>query len=74
MNMIKFGPAGGRNGPVWDEKGKSEIAKIFVSDDGQVVCSLQFLYVENGHFVSSDLHGTADQRSRNFSAVSIPLR
>ncbi|OIT26259.1 inactive protein restricted tev movement 1, partial [Nicotiana attenuata] len=59
MNMIKIGPVGGKKeeGTVWDEKGKSEIAKIFVSTSNNVVSSLQFVFVENGQFVLSDRHG-----------------
>ncbi|XP_060171021.1 inactive protein RESTRICTED TEV MOVEMENT 1-like [Lycium barbarum] len=70
MNVIKVSPVGGRSGTVWDEKGKSEIAKIFVSDNGQSICSLQFVYVETDHFVSSNLHGTAEL-SKNFTTVSL---
>ncbi|OIT30293.1 inactive protein restricted tev movement 1, partial [Nicotiana attenuata] len=68
MNMIKFGPVGGNKGTVWDEKGKGQIAKIFISDDGPTVCSLQFLFVDNGVFALSELHGTVGP-SKNFSAV-----
>nr|XP_009768721.1 PREDICTED: uncharacterized protein LOC104219702 [Nicotiana sylvestris] len=33
---------------VWDEQGRSEIAKIFVSYGPCYISSLQFLFVENG--------------------------
>ncbi|XP_070047937.1 inactive protein RESTRICTED TEV MOVEMENT 1-like [Nicotiana tomentosiformis] len=58
--MIKFGPVGGKKGTVWDEKGRGEIAKIFLSSnptDTDYIHSLQFLFVENGHSVLSDRHG-----------------
>ncbi|XP_059287349.1 inactive protein RESTRICTED TEV MOVEMENT 1-like isoform X2 [Lycium ferocissimum] len=70
MNVIKVGPAGGLSGTVWDEKGKSEIAKIFVSDNGQSICSLQFLFVDNGCFVLSDKHGSAIT-SKYFTTVAL---
>ncbi|OIT21534.1 PREDICTED: inactive protein RESTRICTED TEV MOVEMENT 1-like [Nicotiana attenuata] len=57
MNTIKVGPVGGKNGTVWDEKGRGEIAKIFLSTGPDFVLSLQFLYVENGQFVLSDRYG-----------------
>lgn len=42
MDMIKFGQVGGRR--------KEGATSDFIS-------SLQFLFVENGHFVLSDIHG-----------------
>nr|XP_016447612.1 PREDICTED: inactive protein RESTRICTED TEV MOVEMENT 1-like [Nicotiana tabacum]XP_033515393.1 inactive protein RESTRICTED TEV MOVEMENT 1-like [Nicotiana tomentosiformis] len=66
MNMIKVGPAGGQKGTVWDEKGKGQIAKIFVSYGGQI-CSLQFLFVENDKFVLSDIH--VAEHNKNFTTV-----
>ncbi|XP_055814661.1 inactive protein RESTRICTED TEV MOVEMENT 1-like [Solanum dulcamara] len=59
MNLIKVGPAGGKKGIAWDEKGKGEIAKIFISYDENAVYSLQFLFFENGNFVLSNTHGAA---------------
>ncbi|XP_049359205.1 inactive protein RESTRICTED TEV MOVEMENT 1-like [Solanum verrucosum] len=67
MNLIKVGPAGGKRGTVWDEKGKGEIAKFFFSYDEIAVYSLQFLFVENGNFVLSDTHGPA--HNNNFTTV-----
>ncbi|KAK6772677.1 hypothetical protein RDI58_027915 [Solanum bulbocastanum] len=63
MDMIKVGPIGGKTtgGIVWDEKGKGEIAKIFVTSGTQTyfVLSLQFLFVDhNGQFILSDRHGS----------------
>uniref|UniRef100_M1DMM4 RTM1 protein n=1 Tax=Solanum tuberosum TaxID=4113 RepID=M1DMM4_SOLTU len=62
MDMIKVGPIGGKttDGSVWDEKGKGEIAKIFVTSgiEANFVLSLQFLFVDhNGQFILSDRHG-----------------
>ncbi|XP_059287568.1 inactive protein RESTRICTED TEV MOVEMENT 1-like [Lycium ferocissimum] len=62
MDMIKFGPVGGpskEGSTVWDEKGKGEIAKIFVSTGigSNFILSLQFLFVENGQFVLPQRHG-----------------
>ncbi|XP_049363681.1 inactive protein RESTRICTED TEV MOVEMENT 1-like [Solanum verrucosum] len=62
MDMIKVGPIGGKttDGSVWDEKGKGEIAKIFVTSGTQTyfLLSLQFLFVDqNGQFILSDRHG-----------------
>ncbi|KAH0733715.1 hypothetical protein KY285_009422 [Solanum tuberosum] len=70
MNLIKVGPAGGKEkkGGVWDEKGKGEIAKIFVSDDKHAIQSLQFLFVNNGNFVLSNRHGDA-AHDANFATV-----
>lgn len=51
--MVKTGPMGGRTteGTVWDEKGKGEIAKIFVTTGLDFVFSLQFLFVDaNGQW------------------------
>ncbi|XP_060174167.1 inactive protein RESTRICTED TEV MOVEMENT 1-like isoform X2 [Lycium barbarum] len=70
MNMIKFGPAGNKGGTAWEEKGKGEIAKIFVSRDEISIHSLQFLFVENGHFVLSDRHGS-DTTSTYFNTVAL---
>lgn len=59
IDMIKFGANKGGRGTVWDEKGRIEIAKIFIyiGVDSYFVCSLQFLFVEDGKFVLSQLHG-----------------
>ncbi|XP_060171482.1 inactive protein RESTRICTED TEV MOVEMENT 1-like [Lycium barbarum] len=70
VSMIKVGPAGGQWGTDWDEKGKGEIAKIFVSDSEYKICSLQFLFVENGRFVLSDKHGSATT-SKYFNTVAL---
>ncbi|XP_015161291.1 inactive protein RESTRICTED TEV MOVEMENT 1-like [Solanum tuberosum] len=70
MNLMKVGPAGGKEkkGGVWDEKGKGEIAKIFVSDDKHAIQSLQFLFVKNGNFVLSKRHGDT-AHDANFATV-----
>ncbi|XP_009758904.1 inactive protein RESTRICTED TEV MOVEMENT 1-like [Nicotiana sylvestris] len=67
MNMIKVGPAGGLGGTVWEEKGKGQIAKIYLSYGEYQIYSLQFLFVENGNFVLSDRHG--DAHNENFTTV-----
>ncbi|KAG5569075.1 hypothetical protein H5410_058841 [Solanum commersonii] len=62
-------------GTVWDEKGKSEIAKIFIYSGAEsyFVNSLQFLFVVDGQFVLSRLHGADYNYSwnTNFSTVSL---
>ncbi|KAL3328959.1 hypothetical protein AABB24_036198 [Solanum stoloniferum] len=70
MDMIKVGPAGvqGLNGPRWDEKGRTEVAQIFVSYNHDTVCSLQFLFYENDKLVMSNKHGTNECES--FCAVT----
>lgn len=66
--MIKVGPAGEKKkGSVWDEKGKGQIAKIFISYDEIGVYTLQFLFVENGNFILSDTHGGV--HNKNFNTV-----
>ncbi|XP_059287348.1 inactive protein RESTRICTED TEV MOVEMENT 1-like isoform X1 [Lycium ferocissimum] len=70
MNMIKVGPAGEQWGTAWEEKGKGEIAKIFVSYSEYDISSLQFLFGENGHFVLSDRHGSA-RPSIYFTTVAL---
>ncbi|XP_049405458.1 inactive protein RESTRICTED TEV MOVEMENT 1-like [Solanum stenotomum] len=71
IDMIKYGVK--KEGPVWDEKGKSEIAKIFIYSGAEsyFVNSLQFLFVEDGQFILSQLHGADYNYSlnTNFSTV-----
>ncbi|KAH0708053.1 hypothetical protein KY290_009554 [Solanum tuberosum] len=71
IDLIKYGVK--KEGTVWDEKGKSEIAKIFIYSGAEsyFVNSLQFLFVVDGQFVLSRLHG-ADYNyswSTNFSTI-----
>ncbi|XP_059306578.1 inactive protein RESTRICTED TEV MOVEMENT 1-like [Lycium ferocissimum] len=67
MNMVKVGPAGGKKAAAWDDKGKGEIAKIYVSHWQHGINSLQFLFVENDNFVLSERHGAA--HNKNFTTV-----
>lgn len=67
MEMIKVGPVGGRSGGKWDEKGRDEVAGIFVSYSNYKIESLQFLFYENDNFVQSNKHGSLHYE--NFYAV-----
>ncbi|KAM3356440.1 hypothetical protein P3S68_023154 [Capsicum galapagoense] len=69
MEMIKVGPAGGEGrNSWWDEKGRGEVAQIFVSYNYDTVYSLQFLFYENDTLVMSNKHGTNECES--FCAVA----
>nr|XP_018630358.1 jacalin-related lectin 24-like [Nicotiana tomentosiformis] len=68
MDMIKVGPVGGQAGSFWDEKGRDQVAGIFVSYSKDAVESLQFLFYESGNIVLSNKHGVFYQ-SQNFYAV-----
>ncbi|KAM3288997.1 hypothetical protein P3S67_017284 [Capsicum chacoense] len=57
MNLLKVDAVGSQRGTVWEEKGKGELAKISVSYNAYKIYSLQFLFVENGYFVLSDMYG-----------------
>ena len=46
--MFKVGPAAKASGSVWDEKGKSEIAQIYIGVYENRFKFIQFLNVENG--------------------------
>ncbi|XP_060180903.1 inactive protein RESTRICTED TEV MOVEMENT 1-like [Lycium barbarum] len=68
MDMNKVGPVGGRRGgTIWDEKGRDQVAGIYVSYSKDTVYSLQFLFYENGKLIQSDKHG--GDRCENFYAV-----
>ncbi|XP_060179236.1 inactive protein RESTRICTED TEV MOVEMENT 1-like [Lycium barbarum] len=68
MDMNKVGPVGGRRGgTIWDEKGRDQVAGIYVSYSEDTVYSLQFLFYENGKLIQSDKHG--GDRCENFYAV-----
>ncbi|OIT00771.1 inactive protein restricted tev movement 1, partial [Nicotiana attenuata] len=66
--MIKVGPVGGQAGSFWDEKGRDQVAGIFVSYSKDAVESLQFLFYESGNSVLSNKHGVF-YHSQNFYAV-----
>lgn len=68
--MIKVGPAGEQEqgGTRWDEKGRDEVAQIFVSYTHDTVYSLQFLFYENDKLVMSNKHGINECES--FCAVT----
>ncbi|KAM3356437.1 hypothetical protein P3S68_023151 [Capsicum galapagoense] len=68
MEMIKVGPVGEGRNRWWDEKGRGEVAQIFVSYNYDTVYSLQFLFYENDTLVMSNKHGTNDCES--FCAVA----
>ncbi|KAH6823509.1 hypothetical protein C2S53_005031 [Perilla frutescens var. hirtella] len=56
-DMIKIGPAGGISGNAWDEKGHTNIFRIFVSHDKTGIKSIQFQYAENGGLALSQKYG-----------------
>lgn len=72
MEMIKVGPGKPpkRYGNVWDDKGRSDIAEIYIFH-GIKVHSLQFLYIENGTLVLSEKHGGASTSINNFDVVKL---
>ncbi|KAK1369981.1 Inactive protein restricted tev movement 1 [Heracleum sosnowskyi] len=51
--MFKVGPAAKASGSVWDDKGKSEIAQIYIGGYENRFKFIQFLYVENGNTVAT---------------------
>ncbi|XP_016450496.1 inactive protein RESTRICTED TEV MOVEMENT 1-like [Nicotiana tabacum] len=61
-------PSGGRGGTIWDEKGRNQVAGIYVYYNEFSVLALQFLFYENGNLVMSNRHGFVDG-SENYSAV-----
>ncbi|XP_055813597.1 inactive protein RESTRICTED TEV MOVEMENT 1-like [Solanum dulcamara] len=70
MDMIKVGPAGeaAQYATRWDEKGRDEVAQIFVSYTYDTVYSLQFLFYENDKLVMSNKHG--NNKCEVFCAVT----
>ncbi|OIT02014.1 inactive protein restricted tev movement 1, partial [Nicotiana attenuata] len=64
MNMIKVGPAGKRGGYIWDEKGRDQIAGIFISYHEGIVFSLQFVFYENGDLIMSEKYGRRSYNQR----------
>uniref|UniRef100_A0A3Q7I7Y3 Jacalin-type lectin domain-containing protein n=1 Tax=Solanum lycopersicum TaxID=4081 RepID=A0A3Q7I7Y3_SOLLC len=65
--MIKVGAVGNDYGSTWEEKGRGDVAGIFVAYSKDSIQSLQFLLYEDGNFVQSNKHGT--HYCANFSAV-----
>ncbi|PHT38960.1 hypothetical protein CQW23_22533 [Capsicum baccatum] len=58
MDMVSTAvPDGAELGPVWSEKGRDQVAGIYVFHDANKVSSLQFLFYENDRIVKSKIHG-----------------
>lgn len=55
--IIKLGPAGEFSGKLFDDKGRTDIAQIFIWHDESRICGIQFQYVENENLVLGELHG-----------------
>ncbi|XP_060183625.1 inactive protein RESTRICTED TEV MOVEMENT 1-like [Lycium barbarum] len=74
MDMVKVGPAKAQGycGNFWDEKGRGELAQLFVACDGIGVSSLQFLFYENSTLVLSDKHGSDDCNKFNAIVLDYP--
>ncbi|KAK4736761.1 hypothetical protein R3W88_000458 [Solanum pinnatisectum] len=53
MNLIKVGPAGGKKGTVWDEKGKGEIAKVLTIVNIYHPCILKVVLDYPSEFLTS---------------------
>ncbi|XP_059317361.1 inactive protein RESTRICTED TEV MOVEMENT 1-like [Lycium ferocissimum] len=68
MHMMKVDPAGGHGGTSWDEKGRDQVAGIYVFYNEEKVVALQFVFYENGNVVKSNRHGVFDKRE-NYAAV-----
>ncbi|KAK4357115.1 hypothetical protein RND71_022725 [Anisodus tanguticus] len=64
MDKIKVVPD---IGSFWDEKGREEVAGIYVHYNNEKVLALQFLFYENGNLVKLKLHGKSGYE--NFFAV-----
>ncbi|KAK4357104.1 hypothetical protein RND71_022714 [Anisodus tanguticus] len=69
MDVIRVGAEGGRGGTIWDEKGRGQIAGIFVSYGQKTVYSIQFLFYENGTLVMSEKHGVSNCHCQNSCGV-----
>ncbi|XP_075086068.1 jacalin-related lectin 25-like [Nicotiana tabacum] len=69
MDLIKVGPVGGQAGSFWDEKGRDQVAGIFVSYNKNAVESLQFLFYESGNLVLSNKHGVFYHTQKNFTVL-----
>ncbi|OIT28384.1 inactive protein restricted tev movement 1 [Nicotiana attenuata] len=65
--MIKVSPREDPRGTIWDEKGRDQLAGIYVFYDKYTIHGLQFLFYENGSLVMSNIHGV-DNRE-NFHAI-----
>ncbi|XP_016486094.1 inactive protein RESTRICTED TEV MOVEMENT 1-like [Nicotiana tabacum] len=64
MDMIKVSPVGKCGRHIWDEKGRDQIAGIFISYAEDIVFSLQFMFYENGDLIMPGKHGSRSHNQR----------
>ncbi|PHU21738.1 hypothetical protein BC332_06845 [Capsicum chinense] len=58
MGSVSVGPVGKLVRSPWDERGRGDVAQIFVSYNLSTLCTLQFLFYEDGNkLVLSKRHG-----------------
>ncbi|KAL8130525.1 hypothetical protein V2J09_019680 [Rumex salicifolius] len=68
MSSVKIGPAGHSVGQKWDHKAKTHIIQIMVSY-GNRLNSLQFQYLQDGRFLTSDVIGAKIFTGPGFHAI-----